>query len=64
MVRSKMPGGQLTAEQWLIHDRLANHTNGTIRLTTRQGIQFHGVLKGGLRMTYEYFAQRARGTVS
>jgi sulfite reductase beta subunit-like hemoprotein len=49
MVRSKMPGGRLTAEQWLIHDRLADQNNGTIRLTTRQGIQFHGVLKGNLK---------------
>ncbi len=49
MVRSKMPGGRMTAEQWLIHDRLADKTNGTLRLTTRQGIQFHGVLKGNLK---------------
>src|SRR3954471_22624638 len=37
MVRSKMPGGKLTAQQWLMHDRLADKTNGTLRLTTRQG---------------------------
>lgn len=49
MVRSKMPGGRLTAQQWLIHDKLADNTNGTLRLTTRQGIQFHGVLKGNLK---------------
>ncbi|MFZ4764035.1 MAG: NADPH-dependent assimilatory sulfite reductase hemoprotein subunit, partial [Roseimicrobium sp.] len=49
MVRSKMPGGRLTAEQWLIHDRLADKSNGTLRLTTRQGIQFHGILKGNLK---------------
>src|SRR6188474_1642746 len=49
MVRSKMPGGKLTAQQWLAHDKLADITNGTIRLTTRQGIQFHGVLKGNLK---------------
>ena len=49
MVRSKMPGGRVSAKQWLIHDELANDTNGTLRLTTRQGIQFHGVLKGDLK---------------
>lgn len=49
MVRSKMPGGRVTAAQWLIHDSLADKTNGTLRLTTRQGIQFHGVLKGNLK---------------
>jgi sulfite reductase beta subunit-like hemoprotein len=50
MVRSKMPGGRLTAEQYLIHDRLGDTlANGSLRLTTRQGIQFHGVLKGALK---------------
>lgn len=50
MVRTRMPGGRMTAEQYLIHDRLGETlANGTIRLTTRQGIQFHGVLKGGLK---------------
>src|SRR5947207_285737 len=32
MVRSKMPGGRLTAEQWLLHNKLADKTNGTLRL--------------------------------
>ena len=49
MVRTKMPGGRVSAEQWLIHDRLADETNDTLRLTTRQGIQFHGILKGNLK---------------
>ncbi|MFO0947385.1 MAG: NADPH-dependent assimilatory sulfite reductase hemoprotein subunit [Planctomycetota bacterium] len=50
MVRSKIPGGKLTADQYLVHDELADRfANGSIRLTSRQGIQFHGVLKGNLR---------------
>ena len=50
MVRSKMPGGRITAPQYLLHDRLAGSLgNGTIRLTTRQGIQLHGVLIGDLK---------------
>lgn len=49
MVRSKMPGGRVSAKQWLIHDDLCTKANGTIRLTNRQGIQLHGVLKGGLK---------------
>jgi len=49
MVRSKMPGGRVTAAQWLIHDDLCTKAAGTIRLTTRQGIQLHGVLKGHLK---------------
>ena len=50
MVRSKMPGGALTAEQYLAHDRIASDLgNNTLRITTRQGFQIHGVLKGGLQ---------------
>lgn len=52
MVRSKMPGGRLTAEQYLVHDRMADELgNGTIRISTRQGFQIHGVLKDGLKAT-------------
>lgn len=50
MIRSKMPGGRINAAQYLMHDRLAGDVaNGTLRLTTRQGIQFHGVFKGDLK---------------
>ncbi|HEX6750445.1 MAG TPA: NADPH-dependent assimilatory sulfite reductase hemoprotein subunit [Longimicrobium sp.] len=52
MVRSKIPGGALTAAQYLVHDELAERFgNGTLRITTRQGIQLHGVIKGDLRAT-------------
>ena len=52
MIRSKLPGGKLTAAQYLTHDDIATrYGNGTLRITTRQGIQFHGVIKGELRDT-------------
>jgi sulfite reductase (ferredoxin) len=52
MIRSKLPGGKLTAAQYLVHDDIATHWgNGTLRITTRQGFQFHGVIKGHLRDT-------------
>jgi sulfite reductase (ferredoxin) len=52
MVRCKIPGGKVTADQYLALDDLAErHANGTLRITTRQGIQFHGVLKGDLKGT-------------
>ena len=52
MVRCKVPGGKLTADQYLVLDRLAGlYGNGTLRLTTRQGIQLHGVLKQNLAST-------------
>ena len=52
MVRVALPAGLLTAEQYLAFDDLAGtHANGTLRITTRQGFQFHGVLKGDLKPT-------------
>jgi sulfite reductase (NADPH) hemoprotein beta-component len=50
MVRVRMPGGVCTTSQWLALDAQARETaNGTLRLTTRQTFQFHGVLKDNLR---------------
>ncbi|MBI3314127.1 MAG: NADPH-dependent assimilatory sulfite reductase hemoprotein subunit [Candidatus Omnitrophica bacterium] len=50
MVRSKIPGGHMSAEQYLAHDELScRWGNQTLRITSRQGIQFHGVLKKNLK---------------
>ncbi|MFQ5733494.1 MAG: NADPH-dependent assimilatory sulfite reductase hemoprotein subunit [Planctomycetaceae bacterium] len=52
MVRSRIPGGKMTAAQFLAHlDVCDRHANGTLRITTRQGLQLHGVLKGSLKPT-------------
>src|SRR5258708_31605886 len=52
MVRSRIPGGMLTAEQYLVEDELAGrYANGTLRFTTRQGFQLHGIFKGDLPST-------------
>lgn len=52
MMRLRLPGGVCRPEQWLALDDLAGrHANGTLRLTTRQTFQFHGVLKQDLRAT-------------
>lgn len=50
MIRLRMPGGVCTPEQWLKLDELAQKYGGnTIRLTTRQTVQYHNVLKHQLR---------------
>src|SRR6266852_6328862 len=50
MVRVRIPGSRLTAEQYLALDALADsHANGSLRITTRQSIQFHGIVKSGLK---------------
>ena len=52
MVRVRMPGGMLTAAQYLALDGLADrYGNATLRITTREGVQFHGVIKQDLRAT-------------
>jgi sulfite reductase (ferredoxin) len=52
MVRVRIPGGRLTAAQYLALDELADcYANGSLRITTRQSIQFHGVVKPGLKRT-------------
>jgi sulfite reductase (NADPH) hemoprotein beta-component len=50
MVRGRIPGGVMTPQQWLVFDELAwLYGNNTLRITTRQSIQFHGILKANLR---------------
>jgi sulfite reductase beta subunit-like hemoprotein len=50
MVRVAIPAGQITAEQYLALEQIADRQgNATLRVTTRQGFQFHGVLKGDLK---------------
>jgi sulfite reductase (ferredoxin) len=50
MIRTRIPGGLVTPEGYLAHDEIAGAwANGTLRVTTRQDFQLHGVLKGDLR---------------
>jgi sulfite reductase (NADPH) hemoprotein beta-component len=52
MIRVRVPGGVLTGAQWLALDRVArDYGNGTLRLTTRQSVQLHGVIKSNLKPT-------------
>ena len=50
MVRGRIPGGIMTSRQWGVFDDLATqYGNQTLRITTRQSIQFHGVVKSNLQ---------------
>jgi sulfite reductase (NADPH) hemoprotein beta-component len=52
MIRTRLPGGVCTPAQWLAMDDLATrYANGTLRLTTRQAFQLHGVVKRDLKPT-------------
>ncbi|KAI9732330.1 MAG: hypothetical protein M1834_001537 [Cirrosporium novae-zelandiae] len=50
MIRCRVPGGVATPSQWLQMDAISSaHGNETMKLTTRQTFQFHGIIKGKLR---------------
>ncbi len=52
MIRVRVPGGELSPLQWLALDQVArDYGNGTMRLTTRQTVQLHGVIKSNLKST-------------
>ena len=54
MIRTRLPGGVVTPAQWLALDAIATRfANGTLRLTTRQAFQFHGVIKRELKTTMQ-----------
>lgn len=59
MIRTKVPGGVLTPEQYLVHDEIGSRwANGTVRITTRQDIQFHGILKGDIKKSLKALNDR------
>ena len=65
MVRVAIPAGAITAEQYLGLEEIADeHGNHTLRVTTRQGFQFHGVLKGDLKATIAGINQKLLTTIA
>jgi sulfite reductase (NADPH) hemoprotein beta-component len=65
MIRIRVPGGVATPQQWLETDRLATQfANGTIKLTTRQAFQFHGIIKSNLKRTIAEINQAAMDTIA
>jgi sulfite reductase (NADPH) hemoprotein beta-component len=55
MLRARMPGGIITPKQWLGIDQFAREKTsyGSIRITTRQTFQFHGVLKPNIKLMHQ-----------
>src|ERR1051326_9384510 len=65
MVRTKFPGGVLSAPQYLVCDTLAQeYGNNTLRITTRQDFQFHGILKSNLRHTMKRLNEALMSTIA
>lgn len=56
MIRLRIPGGTISSQQWLAaHEISEQYGTGTIKITTRQTIQLHGILKHQLRPTLQSF---------
>ncbi len=65
MIRTRTPGGVVTPEQWLALDAVAmRFANHSLRLTTRQAFQFHGVIKRELKATLQAINASLIDTVS
>ncbi|MBP3966961.1 assimilatory sulfite reductase (NADPH) hemoprotein subunit [Paenibacillus lignilyticus] len=65
MVRVRAAGGIVTPEQWLMMDRIAQrHANGTIRLTTRQSFQLHGVIKWNMKSVIQEVNEELLSTLA
>lgn len=65
MVRARIPGGRMTATQYLAFDAIAGEcSNGTLRLTSRQSIQYHGVGKENLKRLIRWTNDVRLSTIS
>src|SRR5262249_35808231 len=65
LLRVRISGGVLTPAQWLRLDEIARHYgNHTMRITTRQTIQLHGVIKSNLKATMRGIDQAALSTIA
>ena len=65
MIRVRLPGGVCTPAQWLAVDKIARHYgNGTLRLTTRQTFQLHGVIKSNLKASIQAIDAALLTTIS
>src|ERR1700761_8116872 len=58
MIRLRIPGGFLTPAQWIAAHHIAGeHSTGTIKITTRQTIQLHGLLRSDIKPTLKSFSE-------
>jgi sulfite reductase (NADPH) hemoprotein beta-component len=65
MIRMRIPGGVLTPAQWLAIDHVARtYGNGTMRLTTRQSVQLHGIIKFNLKETLKEIDAQLLSTIA
>ncbi|WP_090571594.1 NADPH-dependent assimilatory sulfite reductase hemoprotein subunit [Nitrosomonas sp. Nm33] len=65
MIRLRLPGGDITPQQWLgLQPLLNENTTGVFKITTRQTIQVHGVVKSKLKPTLQWFNKYGLDTIA
>src|SRR5450631_1159271 len=65
MIRLRLPGGFLTPEQWVaIHHIAGENSTGVIKITTRQTLQLHGLLKSRIKPTIQQFSEVSLDSVA
>ena len=65
MIRVRLPGGTATPEQWIAMDDISNnYANQTLKLTTRQTFQFHGILKRNLKTSMKKINESVLDTIA
>ncbi len=65
LIRVRLPGGVSTSEQWLAMDRISDeYANGTLKITTRQTWQLHGVIKNNLKSSIQAMDKVCMDTIA
>src|SRR5674476_1231004 len=65
MIRVRVSGGVLSPAQWLALDDIARtYGNGTMKLTTRQTVQLHGIIKSNLKLTMKAIDDVLLGSIA
>ena len=65
MIRLRLPGGFLTADNWIaVNDIAGKNSTGIIKITTRQTIQLHGLVKAKIKPTIQSFNQAALDSIA
>ena len=65
MIRLRLPGGFITAKKWIDANEIAGeNSTGVIKITTRQTIQLHGLIKSKIRPTIQSFSQAGLDSIA
>jgi len=65
MIRLRLPGGFLTPQQWIAtHHVAGEHSTGVIKITTRQTLQLHGIVKSHIKPTIQSFNEAGLDSIA